>query len=75
MGWLWLIAPDLDVFGPLACVRNVVRILHPPQRLHVDADCLLEAERHLTGQICPAIQEAGSGRARDVQNFRRIGDR
>ncbi len=45
-----LIPPNVDFVGPRAHLRRVVPCLHPQQKVHAEAECLLDPERHFGRQ-------------------------
>jgi hypothetical protein len=52
-------ARNADLFLALASLGNVVRRLHTDQRIHLDSEGLLDAERHFSGEIGLAIEQTG----------------
>ena len=51
---------------------NIESRLHPHERVHLHAESLLDAQRHIPGQIGLAVQQAGQGRARHLKRGGRV---
>jgi hypothetical protein len=48
--------PNTDLALALTSARDVVRGLHPHQRVHSHPECLFNAKGHIAGEIGFAIQ-------------------
>jgi hypothetical protein len=70
-----LVALDVDLAGALAHHVAVVPGLHAQQRVHRDAEGLLDPQGHLRRQGRLAIHQVGQSRAADPENLRRARDR
>lgn len=55
------VTDDFNGALTLARLSDIVGHLHPHKRIHLDAERLLDAQRHLARQISLAIQETGQG--------------
>lgn len=55
--------PSVDFLLALARLGDIVRRLHPHERVHLYTECFFDAERHVPGKVCLAIEQAGEGRA------------
>jgi hypothetical protein len=51
-------APNMDLFFALAGLGDVVGSLHPHERVHSYAEGFFDAERHVSGEVGPAVQQA-----------------
>jgi hypothetical protein len=51
-------SPHADLLLPLASLGNVVRTLHPHERVHLHSESLLDAQRHISGETRVAVQKA-----------------
>jgi hypothetical protein len=55
--------PNVDFLFALARLGDIVRRLHPHERVHPYTECFFDAESHVPGKVCLAVQQAGEGRA------------
>ncbi len=57
----------MNLLLALAGLGDVVRRLHPHQRVHLHAEGFLDAQRHVPREVGLAVEQAGQGRARNAQ--------
>ena len=74
LGWL-VNSLHADVFLALACQGDVVCRPHPHERIHLHAEGLLDSERHVSGEISLAIEQARQRGTRNPESGRRCRDR
>jgi hypothetical protein len=53
---------NVDFLFALAGLDDIVRGLHPHERVHLHSECLFNAQGHVPGKICLAVEQAGQGR-------------
>ena len=67
----WLVdAAHANLLLPLANLHNVVRDLHPHKRVHFYSEGFFNAERHVPGKVCLAVEQAGECGPGDVKRRR-----
>ena len=64
-------APDVDLLLTLAGLGDVVRGLHPHERVHLHSKGFLNAERHIPGEVSLAVKEAGQRGPGNLKRGRR----
>jgi hypothetical protein len=55
--------PDVDFLFPFAGLSDIVRRLHPHERVHLYSECFFDPEGHIPGKVSLAVQKAGQGGA------------
>ena len=60
-------APDADFLFSLPGLGDVVGRLQPHERVHLHPESLLDAQRHIAGQVGLAVKQTGQGRAGNLQ--------
>ena len=52
----------MDFLFALAGLGDIVRRLHPHKRVHLHSECLFNAQGHVPGKVCLAVEQAGQRR-------------
>jgi len=60
-------ARDTNLVFVLSSFGNIERGLHPYQRVHFHAEGLFNPQRHVAGEVGPAVQEVGECRPGHAQ--------
>lgn len=69
IGWPACVGGDGDFVFPQAGAGNVVAVLHPHQRVHGDAERLLDPQGHFGGQLRAFVQQRRQRRPGHAQRL------
>jgi hypothetical protein len=62
-------AAHMNLFLVLARLRDVVGILHTHEGIHLDPECLFDAQRHVAGEASLAIEQTGERGPRSLKRL------